>query len=175
MEREVAAVSNPINDRLETMLRDIQRLTKATLQTVPVEISAYVSGEFEGVAARPQTKRGSKGLRKAASGRYYWNTKNTTNHLRRQYGNLIRALQVGGKGNVSRAGFDTQGNEFVIEHTYDESTIVNAGPEQVSLLYATIHERGDRPFLEPGMKQYLKKGWPKAIRRLTNELAEVMS
>jgi len=168
-------VSNPIQESLSALERDIQRIVKATLQKVPVEISGYVSGEFSSVNAKPSNKRGSKGLRKADSGRIYWNTKNSTSRLRRQYGNLIRALQVGGKGNVSRAEFDSGGREFVIEHSFDDSTIVQAGPEQTTLIYATIHEQGSRPFLEPGMKQYLKKGWPKAIRRLIDELAEALA
>lgn len=152
--------------------KDTLRIIKAATQKAPVEISAYISGNFTKVNAKPSNQRGSKGLRKAKSGRIYWNEPNQTKHLRRQYGNLIKALQVGGKGNVSNLYFEGP-DLFVIEHTFDEDTVVNAGPDQTKLVYGAIHERTGRPFMGPGMEQYLKERWPKTVKRLTEELAEL--
>lgn len=169
------STSAALADKYAHIERDIVRALKSTLQKVPVEISAYATADFEEVTAKPQTERGAKGLRKAKSGLLYWNTTNPTSNLRRQTGNLIRALQVGGKGNVSNTEYDTGSKSFVIEFSFDESTAVSNGPQQTTLRYGAIHEEGDRPFLAPAMKSYQKTGFPKAIKRLISELNEILA
>jgi len=93
------STSAALADKYAHIERDIVRALKSTLQKVPVEISAYVTADFEEVTAKPQTERGAKGLRKAKSGLLYWNTTNPTSNLRRatsfaRYRSVARATRA---------------------------------------------------------------------------------
>lgn len=162
---------NPIVDALTAVERDGLRAIKAMLQRAPLRINPYVVENFTKIAAKPSTARGSKGLRKSRTGSFYWNVPNPTKKLRRLYGNLLRAVTPGEKGNVAK----TEIKAGVVELTFsfDSATTVQAGKRSTTLLYGERWEKGTRPFLKPGTDKFMRQEFPRMMRELQTELIDI--
>lgn len=142
------------DDPLETLAKRVKILAKTMLQQSADELAVAYNENFSTDLKGKRTK-----------------DINATNRLRVYKGNLARA--VSGKDEAG-AIFEVtvKGSEVVLESGVDDSVIP----------YARIHEFGGkagrngavtlrpRPYLRPGMEQYLKESLPRNIKRLMKML-----
>lgn len=127
----------------------ILALAKQVLQQVPEELDVYYNENFGTDLKGERAKQA-----------------NSTNRLRIYKGNLSRALQEGGAGNITHV--DVKGGQIIVTSGVDGSVIP----------YARIHEYGGkagrggavtlrpRPYLNPGMESFVQKAFPRYIKRL---------
>lgn len=129
--------------RIARLERGILAAIKDAIQIIPEELSIEILDQMD-FTTSVKTKTGGRKL-----------PKNTTSRLRTLYGNLTRALQPGGKGNISNITFK-QG-KYNIEFGFDPSTKVTQGPRQGDLRYGMVHEYGGT-IPHPGGTPYIIVG-----------------
>lgn len=129
--------------RLARLERGILAAVKETSQNIPEELSEFILQQMD-FTSSTKTKTGARKL-----------PKNAGNRLRTLYGNLTRALEVGGKGNISKSEFK-QG-KYTLEFGFDPATKVTQGPRQGDLRYGLLHEYGGT-IPHPGGTPYIFVG-----------------
>jgi len=129
--------------RLARLERGILAAIKETSQNIPEELSIFILDEMD-FTSSVKTKTGARKL-----------PKNSGSRLRTLYGNLTRALQPGGKGNISKSEFK-QG-KYTLEFGFDPTTKVTQGPRQGDLRYGLLHEYGGT-IPHPGGTPYIFVG-----------------
>lgn len=134
--------------RLARLERGILAAIKETSQNIPEELSIFILDEMD-FTSSVKTKTGGRKL-----------PKNSGNRLRTLYGNLTRALQPGGKGNISKSEFK-QG-KYTLEFGFDPTTKVTQGPRQGDLRYGLLHEYGGT-IPHPGGTPYIVVEGGKAV------------
>lgn len=134
--------------RLARLERGILAAIKETSQNIPEELSIFILDEMD-FTSSVKTKTGARKL-----------PKNSGSRLRTLYGNLTRALQPGGKGNVSKSEFK-QG-KYTLEFGFDPTTKVTQGPRQGDLRYGLLHEYGGT-IPHPGGTPYIVVEGGKAV------------
>lgn len=159
--------SNPISKALADLAKNVRPLIKGYLeQESPVILQSYYDA-YLNAQSTPD--------RKAKSGRRYYSRPNDSSKLRRLYGNVVRAVQVGQPGNIY--SLTIAGNNIIMVSGIDTDTKVKAGPDTVTLKYAELHEMGTqrfrkRPFLGPGFEDFNKDALPEILSRFADDLAE---
>lgn len=150
-------MSNDFARRIAKLEQQILADMKQTMQSAPIEISAFVQTFMRS----PSDKKGL--VRSQRTGNFYYNEPNTESRLRTLYGNLRRSIIVGQKGNYKSVEY--RNGHFYIEFGYAPDTVVRAGTRNTTLEYGPINEK-TRPFLEPGFAKYFAdpEGW-KALRQ----------
>lgn len=130
-------------------IQRVLELAKQVLQQVPQELDVYYNENFGTDLKGERAKQA-----------------NSTNRLRYYKGNLSRALQKDGAGNITSV--DVMGGQIIVTSGIDDSVIP----------YARIHEYGGkagrngavtlrpRPYLNPGMESFVQKAFPRYIKRL---------
>lgn len=114
--------------RLARLERGILAAVKDAAEMIPERLSIEILDQMD-FTSSTKTKTGGRKL-----------PKNSGSRLRTLYGNLTRALQPGGKGNISKSEFK-QG-KYTLEFGFDPSTKVVQGPRQGDLRYGLVHEYG---------------------------------
>ena len=132
-----------LNARLARLERGILAAVKETAQNIPEELSIEILDQIDFTTSR-KSKSGGRVL-----------PKNTGNRLRTLYGNLTRALQPRGKGNISKSEFK-QG-KYTLEFGFDPTTKVTQGNRQGDLRYGVLHEYGGT-ISHPGGTPYIFVG-----------------
>lgn len=140
-----------LNARLARLERGILAAVKETSQNIPRDLSVFILEQMDitSKGAARKTSTGAKVL-----------PKNTGSRLRTLYGNLTRALEVGGKGNISKSEFK-QG-KYTLEFGFDPTTKVTQGPRQGDLRYGLLHEYGGT-IPHPGGTPYIVVEGGKAV------------
>lgn len=140
-----------LNARLARLERGILAAVKETSQNIPEDLSVFILEQMDitSKGAARKTSTGAKVL-----------PKNTGSRLRTLYGNLTRALEVGGKGNISKSEFK-QG-KYTLEFGFDPTTKVTQGPRQGDLRYGLLHEYGGT-IPHPGGTPYIVVEGGKAV------------
>lgn len=134
--------------RLERLQRGILAAVKETSQNIPEDLSVFILDQMD-FTSSVKTKTGARKL-----------PKNSGSRLRTLYGNLTRALQPGGKGNISKSEFK-QG-KYTLEFGFDPTTKVTQGPRQGDLRYGLLHEYGGT-IPHPGGTPYIVVEGGKAV------------
>lgn len=134
--------------RLARLERGILAAVKETSQNIPEDLSVFILDEMD-FTSSVKTKTGGRKL-----------PKNSGSRLRTLYGNLTRALQPGGKGNISKSEFK-QG-KYTLEFGFDPTTKVTQGPRQGDLRYGLLHEYGGT-IPHPGGTPYIVVEGGKAV------------
>lgn len=134
--------------RLARLERGILAAVKETSQNIPEELSEFILQQMDSTSST-KTKTGARKL-----------PKNSGSRLRTLYGNLTRALEVGGKGNISKSEFK-QG-KYTLEFGFDPTTKVTQGPRQGDLRYGLLHEYGGT-IPHPGGTPYIVVEGGKAV------------
>lgn len=134
--------------RLARLERGILAAIKETSQNIPEELSEFILQQMD-FTSSTKTKTGARKL-----------PKNSGSRLRTLYGNLTRALEVGGKGNISKSEFK-QG-KYTLEFGFDPTTKVTQGPRQGDLRYGLLHEYGGT-IPHPGGTPYIVVEGGKAV------------
>lgn len=163
------------NEYLQRLQTAVLRAVKKGMQRAGDELSAYTLDYMQD----PSKKEGLT-KSKRTKGSLYYNVVNPTNRLRTLYGNLTRALIPGEQGNVNKVTI--QGGTFVLGYGFDPDASVKAGPRTTTLFYGILHEQGNggqkkRPFLEPGIKEYLKdnSGFKALVREMMTDVLDEVS
>lgn len=158
-------MSDDIGARLARLERGILAAIKQTVQSIPLELSAYV-GEY---LRDPSDQAGLKVSQR--TGNRYYSVPNTTNRLRTLYGNIQRSITVGGKGNLTAVY--QKGGIIGMQFGYDPLTPVRSGTRNQTLEYARINEK-TRPFIEPGFRKYMTdaNGFKAAMRELESAIVD---
>lgn len=206
-------MADDATERLERLNRSILAIVKDAMQRVPEELSAYVLQNMT-IGEQP---------RKTQLGNRRFDKPNTSNRLRTLYGNLTRAVQPGGPGNIARVEVN---GANIIEASLGiaEDTKVRQGKRTGDLRYWRIHEYGGtvnspggtpymvikgearfvsnataakyaargrqlkrtkphtiriqaRPFLEPGLQQYLNDpaGYRGLIDKIETDIIDALT
>jgi hypothetical protein len=96
------------------------------------------------------------------------------------YGNLTRAITPGEPGNISEVSVDR--GVFTVNFSINTNEQVRAGTRTTSLVYAMLHELGKggqkaRPFLRPGIAEYMKDqaGFAALIKELETDILDKLN
>jgi hypothetical protein len=137
-----------LSARLARLERGILAAIKETSQNIPEELSIEILDQMD-FTTPGKSKSGARVL-----------PKNSGSRLRTLYGNLTRALQPGGKGNISKSEFK-QG-KYTLEFGFDPTTKVTQGNRQGDLRYGVLHEYGGT-IPHPGGTPYIVVEGGKAV------------
>ncbi len=139
---------------------------KDELQRIPDELFVYVN-EYFGDDIGSAVFRGGDAVR---GRKFPRNTRTGPGTLRIVSGDLLRATERGGKGNIYK--LTNQGGTVSIDYGVDTGIIP----------YAAIHEYGGnagrglktripaRPYLRPAFDAFEREEWPQVIRRIDNRI-----
>jgi hypothetical protein len=139
---------------------------KDELQRIPDELFVYVNDYF-GDDIGSAVFRGGGAVR---GRKFPRNTRTGPGTLRIVSGDLLRATERDGKGNIYK--LTNQGGTISIDYGVDTGIIP----------YAAIHEYGGnagrglktripaRPYLRPAFEAFEREEWPQVIRRIDNRI-----
>ena len=139
---------------------------KDELQRIPDQLFVYVN-EYFGDDIGSAVFRGGDAVR---GRKFPRNTRTGPGTLRIVSGDLLRATERDGKGNIYK--LTNQGGTISIDYGVDTGIIP----------YAAIHEYGGnagrglktripaRPYLRPAFEAFEREEWPQVIRRIDNRI-----
>lgn len=144
---------NAVERALRLLGEDVLRITKQVFQEIPGDIAVYYNAYFgeDTIGVKPREP-------------------NTGKRLRVVTAKLARATLTLEEGNITKISADKDG--VTLESGIDLSVVP----------YARIHELGGtagrgakipkRPYLRPGMDDFLDKGFPRYIKRIQDRLVK---
>ena len=151
---------------MATIADDIIGIVRDEFQRIPDMLFFYVSdnmGEDIGSSV-------FRGGGKVRGRKFPRNTRTGPGTLRVVSGDLLRATELGGRGNIYKA--TTQGGVVSIEYGVDTNVIP----------YAAIHEYGGnagrglktripaRPYLRPAFEAFEREEWPNILTRIDKRI-----
>jgi hypothetical protein len=166
---------NDIVAAIKKIEEDIFKIVKRRLvQEGPQLLATYYNDYLQPATISPD--------KRAASGRLYYSGPNESKKLRANYGNIIRALQPGGEGNITDVVIEGGLDRVYFISGIDYDTKVQAGPGTTDFEYVKWWEEGEafsstnqntRPFLSLGFADFIEKEVPDILELISEDLLEL--